>query len=84
MSKCTTRKTTKTARRTAVAQATVRARRQRERDPMVTPQQEASVRASCGIGIDEDDCSLLRASHMDPNRGQLLWRMEGSAHGIRR
>lgn len=84
MSKSTTRKTKKAKRRTVVPRATIRERRERERDQMVTPQQAAAVRASCGIPIDEDDCSLVRTSHMDPNRGQLLWRMNGSAHGIKR
>lgn len=60
----------------------------RQRLPMSAREREAAAkraapeRASCRIGI--NDHLPLEASRMNPNRGQLRYRLDGNAHTIRR
>jgi hypothetical protein len=45
-------------------------------------QQSAARRASNRTGIDNE--ASPDTSHMNPNRGELLYQLQGSAHSIKR
>lgn len=44
----------------------------------------AQERASCGIGIDNEETRSPSAYRMNPDYGPIWYRLEGNAHGLRR
>ena len=51
---------------------------EQERETM--RQQGAALRASCGIGLDDNEPRAMRSSRMNPDRGQLARPFAGNAH----